>query len=95
LTVLPKGFGCENKSRLAMFNPTTPADEIKKFIVEAVRHAGPDACPPYVVGVGIGGTADHACWLAKKACCAHKSQLLPVKRGRRKPCWRGNCWRGQ
>jgi fumarate hydratase subunit alpha len=79
LTVLPKGFGCENKSRLAMFNPTTPADEIKKFIVEAVRHAGPDACPPYVVGVGIGGTADHACWLAKKALLR---RIKPVTAGK-------------
>ncbi|MFA4843225.1 MAG: fumarate hydratase [Candidatus Omnitrophota bacterium] len=67
LTVLPKGFGCENKTRLKMFNPTAEIKEIKKFIVEAVRCAGPDACPPYVVGVGIGGTADYACLLAKRA----------------------------
>lgn len=67
LTVLPKGFGCENKTQLRMFNPTVDASEIKKFVVEAVRSAGADACPPYVVGVGIGGTADYACFLAKKA----------------------------
>jgi len=67
LTVLPKGFGCENKGQLKMFNPTAKIGEIKKFIVEAVKAAGPDACPPYVVGVGIGGTADYACLLAKKA----------------------------
>ena len=67
LTVLPKGFGCENKTRLQMFNPTVQVSAIKKFIVEAVKSAGPDACPPYVVGVGIGGTADYACLLAKKA----------------------------
>jgi fumarate hydratase subunit alpha len=67
LTVLPKGFGCENKTQLKMFNPTASLDEIKKFIVEAVKSAGPDACPPYVVGVGIGGTADYAMFLAKKA----------------------------
>lgn len=67
LTVLPKGFGCENKSQLKMFNPTAKIEEIKKFIVETVKSAGPDACPPYVVGVGIGGTADYACLLAKKA----------------------------
>jgi len=67
ITVLPKGFGCENKSRLKMFNPTVSAAEIKEFILESVRLAGPDACPPYVVGVGIGGTADYACLLAKKA----------------------------
>jgi fumarate hydratase subunit alpha len=67
ITVLPKGFGCENKSQLRMFNPTAKTADIMKFIVEAVKISGPDACPPYVVGVGIGGTSDHACLLAKKA----------------------------
>jgi len=67
ITVLPKGFGCENKSRLKMFNPTASWRDIEDFVVESVKAAGPDACPPYVVGVGIGGTADHACLLAKKA----------------------------
>ncbi|KPK96459.1 MAG: fumarate hydratase [Omnitrophica WOR_2 bacterium SM23_72] len=67
LTVLPKGFGSENKTQLKMFNPTAKLDEIKNFIIETVRSAGPDACPPFVVGVGIGGTADYAMWLAKKA----------------------------
>jgi fumarate hydratase subunit alpha len=76
LTVLPKGFGCENKAQLRMFNPTAPLQEIKKFIVDAVKAAGPDACPPYVVGVGIGGTADYAMLLAKKAL------LKPLARGR-------------
>ncbi|MBM3246000.1 MAG: fumarate hydratase [Candidatus Omnitrophica bacterium] len=67
ITVLPKGFGCENKTQLKMFRPTAKIEEIKKFIVEAVRASGPDACPPYIVGVGIGGSADYACFLAKKA----------------------------
>lgn len=67
ITVLPKGFGCENKSQLKMFHPTAKVSEIKKFIVDTVKNAGPDACPPYVVGVGIGGSADYACLLAKKA----------------------------
>ncbi|MCX5698994.1 MAG: fumarate hydratase [Candidatus Omnitrophica bacterium] len=67
LILLPKGFGCENKSQLKMFKPTASIEEIKQFIIEAVKSAGPDACPPYVVGVGIGGTADYACLLAKKA----------------------------
>ncbi|MDD5005351.1 MAG: fumarate hydratase [Candidatus Omnitrophica bacterium] len=67
LTVLPKGFGCENKSALKMFNPTVSIDEVGKFIINTVKAAGPNACPPYVVGVGIGGTADYACLLAKKA----------------------------
>ncbi|MFC1804403.1 fumarate hydratase [Candidatus Omnitrophota bacterium] len=76
ITFLPQGFGCENKARLKMFNPTASSTEIKKFIVEAVRSAGSDACPPYVIGVGIGGTADYACFLAKKA-------LLHKVKGRR------------
>ncbi|MFH1458207.1 MAG: fumarate hydratase [Candidatus Omnitrophota bacterium] len=67
LTVLPKGFGCENKTQLRMFTPTVKFVEIEKFIVETVKSAGPDACPPFVVGVGIGGTADYAMILAKKA----------------------------
>ncbi len=79
LTVLPKGFGCENKSQLKMFKPTENIREIKKFILEAINNAGPDACPPYVVGVGIGGTADYACFLAKKAL------LRDIGVGSRKP----------
>jgi len=67
LTVFPKGFGAENKSQIKMFNPTAAISEIRKFILEAVKAAGPDACPPYVVGVGIGGTADYAMYLSKKA----------------------------
>ena len=67
ITVLPKGFGCENKTQLKMFMPTVSIDEIKRFILSVVQEAGPDACPPYVVGVGIGGSADYAVYLAKKA----------------------------
>ncbi len=67
LTFMPKGFGCENKSQLKMFKPTVGIEEIKKFILEAVKAAGPDACPPYIVGVGIGGSADYASMIAKKA----------------------------
>lgn len=67
IIVLPKGFGCENKTQLKMFKPTAGIGEIKRFVVDVVRAAGPDACPPYVVGVGIGGTADYACFMAKKA----------------------------
>jgi fumarate hydratase subunit alpha len=67
ITVLPKGFGCENKTQLKMFNPTAKIAEIKRFIIDAVKFAGPDACPPFIVGVGIGGTADYAAFLAQKA----------------------------
>ncbi len=80
ITVLPKGFGCENKSALKMFNPTAGIKEIKKFIVDALRCAGADACPPYIVGVGIGGTADYACLLAKKALLKNiKNQKSNIK----------------
>jgi len=67
IALLPKGFGCENKTQLTMFNPTAGITQIKRFIIEAVKSAGADACPPYIVGVGIGGTADYASLLAKKA----------------------------
>lgn len=67
ITIFPKGFGSENKSQLKMFNPTAGLDKIEDFIVEAVKCAGPEACPPFVVGVGIGGTSDSALLLAKKA----------------------------
>jgi fumarate hydratase subunit alpha len=67
LTLLPKGFGCENKSQLKMFKPTVDLQEIKKFIIETVKNAGADACPPYVIGIGIGGSADYASIMAKQA----------------------------
>ena len=67
LTVLPKGFGCENKGAVKMFNPTADIDQIRGFVLETVKNSGPDACPPFVLGVGIGGTQDYACLLAKKA----------------------------
>ena len=67
LTLLPKGFGCENKSQLKMFKPTAGIEEIREFIIKTVKDAGPDACPPYVIGVGIGGTADYSGTMSKKA----------------------------
>ncbi len=79
LTVFPKGFGCENKSQLKMFNPTAGLAEIEHFVVEAANQAGPEACPPFVVGVGIGGTADSALLLAKKALLGSIDQPNPDK----------------
>lgn len=67
ITVSPKGFGSENKSRIKMFNPTSSVEEIRKFVIDVVRAAGPDACPPLVLGIGIGGTFEKAAYLAKKA----------------------------
>lgn len=67
ITVAPKGFGSENMSRIAMLKPADGLDGIKKFVLETVELAGPNACPPLTVGVGIGGTFDKAAYLAKKA----------------------------
>jgi len=66
-TVMPKGFGSENMSALAILKPSDGPEEIVNFIVETVRKAGPNPCPPTIVGVGIGGTADKAMVIAKKA----------------------------
>ena len=67
ITVGPKGFGSENMSQIRMFKPSAGLQGIKDFIIEAVETAGPNPCPPMVVGVGIGGTFDKAALLAKKA----------------------------
>ena len=67
ITVGPKGFGSENMSQIRMFKPSAGLQGIKDFILEAVETAGPNPCPPMVVGVGIGGTFDKCALLAKKA----------------------------
>ncbi len=67
ITVMPKGFGSENKSALKMLNPTDGEKEIISFVLDVVKKAGPDACPPYVLGIGLGGTFDKAPFLSKKA----------------------------
>lgn len=67
LTVAPKGFGSENMSRLSMLKPSDGIEGVKAFILKTVEEAGPNPCPPIVVGVGIGGTFDKAAYLAKKA----------------------------
>lgn len=67
IIVSPKGFGSENKSAIMMFKPTASEKEIKDFVLDVVRKAGPDACPPLVLGIGIGGTFDYAAYLSKKA----------------------------
>ena len=67
VTVGPKGFGSENMSAIRMFKPSAGIQGIKDFIIETVETAGPNPCPPMVVGVGIGGTFDKAALLAKKA----------------------------
>lgn len=67
VTVLSKGAGSENKSALKMFNPTTDIREIKNFIIETAKKADAASCPPFIIGVGIGGTFDYCPILAKKA----------------------------
>ena len=67
LLVMPKGFGSENMSALSMLKPADGQEGIVNFIVETVKKAGPNPCPPTIIGVGIGGTADKAMVIAKKA----------------------------
>ena len=67
VTVAPKGFGSENMSRIKMLKPSDGLEGVKSFVLQAVEEAGPNPCPPIVVGVGIGGTFDKAAYLAKKA----------------------------
>ena len=67
VTVAPKGFGSENMSRIYMLKPSDEEEGIKKAVLETVRLAGPNACPPIVVGIGIGGSFEKCALLAKKA----------------------------
>ncbi len=67
VTVAPKGFGSENMSRLAMLKPADGVEGVKRFVVETVRLAGPNPCPPVVLGVGLGGSFDKVAALAKHA----------------------------
>ncbi len=67
ITVAPKGFGSENMSAVKMLKPSDGVEGVKDFIVKTVEEAGPNPCPPVVVGVGIGGTFDKAAFMAKKA----------------------------
>lgn len=69
ITVAPKGFGSENKSRLKMLNPSDGKAEIAQFVIETVELAGSSACSPFVIGVGIGGNFEYCAFLAKKALC--------------------------
>ena len=66
LTAMPKGFGAENCSRTKVFPPASTIDDIRDYVVDTVRAAGPNVCPPSFVGVGIGGTLEVAVLLAKK-----------------------------
>ena len=67
ITVAPKGFGSENMSGIKMLRPSDGVEGVKEFVLKVVEDAGPNPCPPIVVGVGIGGTFDKAAYMAKKA----------------------------
>lgn len=67
LTLLAKGGGCENKCQFHMFKPTAEKRAVTRWVVNAVKHAGPDACPPFVIGLGLGGDFELAAMLSKKA----------------------------
>ncbi len=67
ITVAPKGFGSENMSAIKMLKPADGVDGVKKFVIDTVKQAGPNPCPPIIVGVGIGGTFEKAAYLSKKS----------------------------
>lgn len=81
IIVAPKGAGSENMSRIKMLKPSDGLQGVKDFILEVVEEAGPNPCPPIVVGVGVGGTFDKAAFLAKKAL------IRPVSEPNPDPFW--------
>ena len=78
ITVAPKGFGSENMSRVFMLKPADGMEGVKDAILTAVKDAGPNACPPMVVGVGIGGTFEKCAILAKKALTRPANEYSPI-----------------
>ena len=79
ITVAPKGCGSENMSRVFMLKPADGIEGVKEAILTAVKDAGPNACPPMVVGVGIGGTFEKCAYLAKKALTRDLNEESPVE----------------
>ncbi|MDP3768584.1 MAG: fumarate hydratase, partial [Dehalococcoidia bacterium] len=67
LAIMAKGGGCENRSKYTMLTPAAGIEGVKDFIIDCVKMAGPDACPPLILGVGVGGTFEKAALLSKKA----------------------------
>lgn len=74
LTVAPKGFGSENMSQIKMFTPSATKEDIMGFVVETVKIAGGNPCPPIVLGVGIGGDFEYCAYLSKKALCRNTGE---------------------
>jgi fumarate hydratase subunit alpha len=81
LTVAPKGFGSENMSAARMLYPAEGIEGLRQFVLETVEKAGPNACPPFVIGVGIGGTLEKAAILSKRAL------LVPIRKENVNPYW--------
>lgn len=79
ITVAPKGFGSENMSRVFMLKPADGIDGVKNAVLTAVKDAGPNACPPMVVGVGIGGTFEKCALMAKQALTRPAGEHSPVE----------------
>ena len=78
ITVAPKGFGSENMSRVFMLKPADGIEGVKEAVLTAVKDAGPNACPPMIVGVGIGGTFEKCAFLAKKALTRNALTHSPI-----------------
>lgn len=74
ISVCPKGFGSENMSSLKMFTPSASKDDICDFVIDTVKKAGSNPCPPIVAGIGIGGDFEYCAYLAKKALCRDISE---------------------
>ena len=74
ITAAPKGFGSENMSQMHMFTPSANKEDLMNFVVDVVRQAGGNPCPPMVVGVGFGGDFEYCAYLAKKALCRPVSE---------------------
>ncbi|WP_167957612.1 fumarate hydratase [Anaerosporobacter faecicola] len=79
ITVAPKGFGSENMSRVYMLKPADGIEGVKAAVLETVQLAGPNACPPMVVGVGIGGSFEKCTYLAKKALTRNLEERSPIE----------------
>ncbi len=79
LTIAPKGFGSENMSRVYMLKPSDGVEGVKQAVLETVKFAGPNACPPIVVGVGIGGSFEKCTLLSKKAIARSMNQPSPLE----------------
>ena len=78
-----KGFGSENMSRIKMLKPAEGIEGVKEFVIDTIRQAGPNACPPMIVGVGIGGTFDYSAYLSKRALLRGMNEGHPDERFRK------------